>query len=59
VAESFFEPNNTDGDLGIHSSIDGEPWTRLAIEGPNGREILDITLRSRLKRQGLTQLFFS
>ena len=27
----FFELNNTDGDLGIHSLIDGEPWKRLEL----------------------------
>ena len=28
-AEIFFELNNTDGDLGIHFSIDGEGWKRI------------------------------
>ena len=58
VAEIFFELNDTDGDLGIHSSIDGGPWVELEIEDPNGRELLEIELKSRLKRQGLTELFF-
>ena len=57
-AELFFELNNTDGDLGIHASIDGEPWERLTIEDPNGRRILRIGAHGRLGRQGLTQLFF-
>ncbi len=57
-AEIFFELNDTDGDLGIHASIDGEPWTRLTIEDPNDREILKIRVRRRLRRQGLTQLSF-
>ena len=57
-AEVFFELNNTDGDLGIHSSIDGEPWKRLEIEGPRGRKMLNIFVQGRLRRQGLTQLFF-
>ena len=26
-AEIFLELNDTDGDLGIHASIDGGPWT--------------------------------
>ena len=54
----FFELNDTDGDLGIHALIDGEPWKKLEIEGPNGREILRIGVKGRLKRQGLTELFF-
>jgi hypothetical protein len=55
-AEIFFELNDTDGDLGIHASIDGEPWTALEIEGPGGRELLDMVSRGRLRTQGLTQL---
>ena len=57
-AEVFFELNDTDGDLGIHSSIDGEGWQRLRIEDPRERTMLDIRPRGRLRRQGLTQLFF-
>jgi hypothetical protein len=58
VAELFFELNNTDGDLGIHALIDGEPWKKLEIEGPRGRELLNIYVQGRLRRQGLTELFF-
>ncbi len=57
-ANVFFELNDTDGDLGIHALIDGEPWKKLEIEGPNGREILRIGAKERLKLQGLTELFF-
>jgi hypothetical protein len=57
-AELFLELNDTDGDLGIHASIDGGPWTSLAIEGPNERLLLDVVSRGRLSRQGMTQLFF-
>ncbi len=57
-AELFFELNDTDGDLGIHSSIDGGPYTELEIEDPRGRTILEIEAKKRLARQGLTQLFF-
>jgi hypothetical protein len=56
-AELFFELNNTDGDLGIHASIDGEPWKKLKIEDPKGRTILEVIGRGRLRQQGLTQLF--
>ncbi len=58
VASVFFELNNTDGDLGIHALIDGEPWKRLKIEDPRERKMLDIKLKGRLRRQGLTELFF-
>jgi hypothetical protein len=57
-AELFFELNDTDGDLGIHASIDGGPWTDLEIEGPGERLLLNILSRGRLRAQGLTQLFF-
>jgi hypothetical protein len=57
-ANIFFELNNTDGDLGIHALIDGEPWKKLEIEDPNEREMLDISVRGRLRRQGLTEIFF-
>lgn len=58
VAEVFFELNNTDGDLGIHALIDGEPWKRLRIEDPNERRMLGVGVRGRLRRQGLTEIFF-
>lgn len=57
-ARIFFELNDTDGDLGIHSSIDGEPWKFLEIEDPLERRILSLTPTGRLRTQGLTQLFF-
>ena len=56
--EIFFELNDTDGDLGIHAKIDGEAWKRLKIEDPRGRKLLNIRLKGRLRRQGLTELFF-
>lgn len=56
-ARIFFELNNTDGDLGLHSSIDGEPWKLLTVEDPEQRQILSITPTGRLRQQGLTQLF--
>ncbi len=58
VANIFFELNDTDGDLGIHALIDGEPWKELEIEGPYERELLNIRVKSRLRRQGLTEIFF-
>jgi hypothetical protein len=57
-AEIFFELNDTDGDLGIHGSIDGGPWLDLEIEGPGDRQLLNIFSRNRLRTQGMTQLFF-
>jgi len=58
VANVFFELNNTDGDLGIHALIDGEPWKKLIIADTMDRKMLNIRLTGRLKQQGLTELFF-
>ena len=57
-AHLFFELNNTDGDLGIHALIDGEPWKNLTIEDPKDRKMLNVRVRGRLRRQGLTEIFF-
>ncbi len=58
VAELFFELNDTDGDLGIHASIDGGTWTSLEVEGPRDRQLLAIASNGSLRSQGLTQLAF-
>lgn len=57
-AHLFFELNDTDGDLGIHALIDGEPWKKLKIEDPREREMLNIRVKGRLRKQGLTEIFF-
>ena len=57
-ARLFFELNDTDGDLGIHGKVDGDEWKYLEIEDPHDRRMLNISVRGRLKRQGLTELFF-
>ena len=54
----FFELNDTDGDLGLHGKIDGDEWKKLEIEDPKGRRMLKVKVQGRLKRQGLTELFF-
>ena len=57
-AEIFVELNDTDGDLGLHASIDGDPWTSLEIEGPRDIVLLNVVGRGRLSSQGLTQWSF-
>lgn len=57
VAELFFELNDTDHDLGIHSAIDGGTWTSLDVKGPL-HPLLSIVSQGRLQSQGLTQLAF-
>jgi len=57
-ARLFFELNHTDGDLGIHALVDGDEWKRLEIEDPNDVRMLDVLVRGRLRKQGLTEIFF-
>ena len=57
-ARLFFELNDTDGDLGIHSLVDGDAWKRLQIDDPNDVRMLDVFVLGRLRRQGLTEVFF-
>ena len=57
-AEIFFELNNTDGDLGIHALIDGDAWKTMEIEDPSERTLLKVRARSKLRLQGLTEIFF-
>ncbi len=57
-AHLFFELNDTDGDLGIHALIDGEPWKSLKIEDTKERRMLNVRVNGRLRRQGLTEFFF-
>src|SRR5687767_13068282 len=57
-ARLYFELNHTDGDLGIHSLIDGDAWKRLEIDDPNDVRMLDVLVRGRLRKQGLTEVFF-
>jgi hypothetical protein len=57
-ARIFIELNDTDGDLGVHASIDGEAWRYLQMADPRDVTMLTIRPYGRLRRQGLTQLFF-
>jgi hypothetical protein len=52
-AELFFELNDSDGDLGLHGSVDGDPWTELEIEN-----LLRLSVDRELRQQGMTQLSF-
>ena len=54
----FIEINATDGDAGAQLLLDGEQWTRLEIEDPDGKEILDMKTKRSVRMQGLTEFFF-
>jgi hypothetical protein len=58
VGKLFFQLNDTDGDLGIHMLLDGDPWARVTVEDPDGRRLLAVRPRGRLRQQGLTELKF-
>lgn len=57
-AQVLLQLNDTDGDLGFHARIDGEPWKRVIIESPKEKILFDVRLRRALRRQGLTELAF-
>jgi hypothetical protein len=56
-ATMIVEVNATDGDAGLQVFLDAEPWNSLTISAPDGRTILAINGRGRLKNYGLTELF--
>lgn len=56
-ATLIVETNATDGDAGLHVSIDHEPWKSFSITRPDGQEILDVRNRGVLREYGLTELF--
>src|SRR5687767_5786963 len=57
-ADIFYELNATDGDVGVHVSLDAESWRELRIESPRGQEIIEVEPQGSLQRIGLTELFF-
>lgn len=58
VAKVLAELNDTDGDLGFHAEIDGEPWKSLDIKNPRGRVLFSIRERGELRRLGLSEFSF-
>src|SRR5919106_1381956 len=56
-ATMIVEINETDGDAGLQVFLDGEPWRRMTLTAPNGRRILAVNTKTRLRSHGLTELF--
>jgi hypothetical protein len=56
-ATMIVEVNATDGDAGLQVFLDGEPWSSMTITAPDGRRILAVNTKGRLKNHGLTELF--
>jgi hypothetical protein len=51
------EINQTDGDAGIQLFLDNDPWDSMKMMSPDGRTMLDVETKGRLKGYGLTELF--
>lgn len=50
--------NDTDGDLGFHARLDGEPWKTLSIRDPSERTIFSVVPKGQLKDLGMTEVSF-
>lgn len=56
-ATMIVEINATAGDAGLQIFLDGKAWRSMSVFSPDGRRIVDIRNRGRLKDNGLTELF--
>lgn len=56
-ATMIVEVNATDGDAGLQIFLDGKAWRSMTVLSPDGRRLVDIRNRGRLKDHGLTELF--
>lgn len=56
-SEIRIEVNSTDGDAGLQIFFDGEPWQRIRVSGPNGRQVYAVSNRNVLRDLGSTELF--
>ncbi len=54
----LIEHNATAEDTGFQLFLDGEPWKRLKVAGPDGKVLLDFRAGSELRALGLTEFFF-
>jgi len=57
-ARLYFELNDTDGDIGLHSLVDVDAWRTLSIEDRQGSEIFSVEVEGALAAQGMTEIFF-
>src|SRR3972149_5649703 len=57
-ARILIELNATDEDVGIQVFLDAEGWKKVSIVSPDGRTILEVLSSGKLRKQGLTELFF-
>lgn len=57
-ARLLIEHNATAEDTGFQGFVDGDPWKRLDIVGPDETVVLSVSARGSLRDFGLTELFF-
>ena len=58
--DEFFiriEMNATDGDVGLHTMLDGDGWALMQIKNPDGEPIYDLVAMNQLLEQGQTENF--
>ena len=56
-SEIRVEVNSTDGDAGLQLFADGEPWQRIRVSGPDGRQVYSVSNRGKMRRLGSTEFF--
>jgi Fibronectin type III domain len=56
-ATMIVEFNDTADDAGIQVFLDHEPWSSMKVTAPDGRRLLDVHAKGKLKNFGLTELF--
>jgi hypothetical protein len=57
-AKFLIEHNATAEDTGFQGFVDGEPWKELRLLNPQGQVILEVESEGKLRKLGLTELFF-
>jgi hypothetical protein len=57
-ARLLIEHNASAEDTGFQGFVDGDPWKRLDIVGPDETVVLSVSARGSLRDLGLTELFF-
>lgn len=57
-AESFFEFNTTDNDLGLQIFLDSEDWEKVSVNDANDKQIVQISAKGPLMELGITELRF-
>jgi hypothetical protein len=54
----YIETNDTDKDAGLQLFLDGEDWRHFKLLDTNGDTMVDLNTRGKVRRVGLTELFF-